>query len=120
MTDLMSKGCFKVHKWHSSDAGILPGSSPQNSPLGVDLKPSPESIRTLGLVWEPTNDVFIFIISFKKEVHSKRELLSEISKLFDPLGLLGPVITLAKLLMQETWRENIDWDARLPDNILTK
>lgn len=84
---------------------------------GVNLKLN-DTIRTLGLVWDPNTDMFT--AKFHKEVYSKRELLSEISKLFDPLGLLGPIITLAKLLMQETWKENIDWDHELPANILNR
>ena len=41
---------------------------------------------------------------------TKRKILSETAKLFDPLDLLGPIIFLAKKIMQETWNEKIDWD----------
>lgn len=58
----------------------------------------------LGLVCEASADIFAFTVNFSVAVRIKRELLSEISKLFDPLDLLGPVITLAKLLMRETGR----------------
>lgn len=47
-------------------------------------------------------------------------MLSAISKFFDPLGLIGPVLTRAKLLMQETWRIDYDWDERLPQEFLDK
>jgi len=95
MAELMSRGCFNIHKWRSND---------------VDLGRQSEVIRTLGLVWEPNDDIFVFRIAFKDEIRSKREMLSEISKLFDPLGFLGPILTLAKILMQDTWKEDIDWD----------
>lgn len=35
---------------------------------------------------------------------TKKEILSKISQIFDPLGLLGPVITKAKLIMQRLWQ----------------
>jgi len=119
ISELMSKGCFKVYKWQSNVTEVLHDLNKQERISGVDLKLN-DTIRTLGLVWDPNTDMFVFTVKFHKEVYSKRELLSEISKLFDPLGLLGPIITLAKLLMQETWKENIDWDHELPANILNR
>jgi len=53
-------------------------------------------------------------------VRTKRGILSEISKLFDPLGLIGPVITAAKLIMQETWRLEHQWDEPLSDSFVER
>ncbi|XP_011690980.1 PREDICTED: uncharacterized protein LOC105451945 [Wasmannia auropunctata] len=116
ITELMSKGHFKVHKWHSNSSEIVQDTKEISQSSGVNLKIN-DTIRTLGLIWEPNSDVFVFTLGFRERVRSKRELLSEISKLFDPLGLLGPIITLAKMLMQETWKEQVDWDSELPANI---
>ncbi|XP_068234194.1 uncharacterized protein [Palaemon carinicauda] len=45
----------------------------------------------------------------------KRGLLSTISSLYDPLGLLSPIILLAKKLLQELCQvESLDWDERIP------
>jgi hypothetical protein len=47
-------------------------------------------------------------------------MLSAMSSIFDPLGILQPVTTTVKILFRDTWRiklgkENIiDWDERLP------
>lgn len=48
---------------------------------------------------------------------TKRAVLSQICKLFDPLGLVGPVITLAKILMPELWSLGIQWDESVPMHI---
>jgi len=53
-------------------------------------------------------------------VTTKRKMLSEISKLFDPLGLIGPIITVTKILMQGLWKINLDWDDPLPNAILQR
>lgn len=38
------------------------------------------------------------------------------SRLFDPLGLLGPIFVIAKLIIQELWQLEIHWDESiLPD-----
>ncbi|GBO35367.1 hypothetical protein AVEN_114534-1 [Araneus ventricosus] len=39
---------------------------------------------------------------------------SEISRLFDPLGLLGPIIVTAKIFLQKLWILKLDWDDEVP------
>jgi len=51
-------------------------------------------------------------------VVSKRVIFSEVAKLFDPLGLLGPVIVIAKLILQDLWQLAIQWDESIPQDIL--
>lgn len=48
---------------------------------------------------------------------TKRYLLSEISKLFDPLGWLAPLSTKLKLLFQILWKLNLKWDDLVTDDI---
>ena len=51
-------------------------------------------------------------------MHSGRfqsDLLGDISKTFDVLGWINPVILPMKLLMQELWDPNLGWDAPLPE-----
>uniref|UniRef100_A0A182PX12 Reverse transcriptase domain-containing protein n=1 Tax=Anopheles epiroticus TaxID=199890 RepID=A0A182PX12_9DIPT len=49
---------------------------------------------------------------------TKRSVLSEISKLFDPIGLLSPVIIIAKLIMQKIWVAGLPRDTQLEGDIL--
>ncbi|XP_015374667.1 PREDICTED: uncharacterized protein LOC107169419 [Diuraphis noxia] len=48
---------------------------------------------------------------------TKRKMLSEIAAIFDPLGLLGPVIVNAKLIMQNLWQVKAGWGEPLPEEI---
>lgn len=46
---------------------------------------------------------------------TKRIMLSEqISKLFDSLGLIGPVIVIPKMLLQKMWQLKMHWDESVP------
>ena len=45
---------------------------------------------------------------------TKRLMLSQIAQLFDPLGLLGPVIVYAKIMMPSLWLLKFDWDEVVP------
>lgn len=74
-------------------------------------------MKTLGLIWNPRTDSFQF--SFSKQIQgdvvTKRTILSAISSVFDPLGLIGPVIVIEKLLMQKLWIQQRGWDQEVPE-----
>lgn len=48
---------------------------------------------------------------------TKRAILSDLNKIFDPLGILSPVLIKGKIFLQQLWSMKIDWDARLPIDI---
>lgn len=75
-----------------------------------------EIIKTLGIVWEPGADHFRYVwqeLPSTKNVN-KRVVLAELSSLFDPLGLVNPVIVKAKIFMQDLWIKKLAWDESLP------
>ena len=45
---------------------------------------------------------------------TKRSILSQAAKLFDPLGLMGPIVVSAKIFIQLLWKAQIGWDDSLP------
>lgn len=122
---LLSKGGFVLRKWASNIPAVLDGVSPDNRALQscVDFD-FDQCIKTLGLYWEPSTDYLRYRISFPPVspdcAISKRSVLSNIARLFDPIGLVGPVVTVAKLFMQELWLlkhedgETWGWDEELP------
>ncbi|XP_073841380.1 uncharacterized protein [Musca autumnalis] len=77
--------------------------------------------KALGLVWDPKADTLIFTFMPTQEscVVTKRTVLSCIARLYDPLGLIGPVISRAKVIMQTLWKHNLQWDESLPQSLHT-
>ncbi|XP_043496460.1 uncharacterized protein LOC122520465 [Polistes fuscatus] len=63
--------------------------------------------------WNSQKDVFTF-----HQAVTKRIILSEVAQLFDPLGLLSPVVIKAKILMQRLWLEKVGWDDHLTPDIV--
>lgn len=46
-------------------------------------------------------------------VPTKRQMLKLIMSVFDPLGFLTHFLTLPKIVMQDVWRSNINWDEKI-------
>jgi len=75
-----------------------------------------EIVKSLGLEWKPLLDQFFFILSstLQPKCLTKRVILSDLNKIFDPLGFLTPVLIKGKIFLQQMWAEKIDWDKPLP------
>ncbi|GBM52386.1 hypothetical protein AVEN_160107-1 [Araneus ventricosus] len=100
-----------LHKWCSSESS------------GSDLYPfnyceKQSTVKTLGIMWNNCEDAFLFDISTSHTTEfTKRYVLSQIARLFDPLGLLGPVIRKSKIFLQRLCLLQIDWSHKLPSDI---
>ncbi|KAJ8955693.1 hypothetical protein NQ318_008564 [Aromia moschata] len=46
---------------------------------------------------------------------TKRGILSELARVYDPLGYLTPVTFYIKHLLQQIWHSSCDWDDSLPE-----
>ncbi|GFY11046.1 integrase catalytic domain-containing protein [Trichonephila clavipes] len=74
-----------------------------------------EETKALGIIWNPKLDCFLFRIEQQRPTSfTKRMVLSTIARIFDPLGLLGPIITWAKIFMQRLWLLELGWSDELP------
>ncbi|XP_054723442.1 uncharacterized protein LOC129233439 [Uloborus diversus] len=75
--------------------------------------------NVLGLEWDTKTDELYCVgpdIS-SVEVVSKRKLLSVVNGIYDPVGFTSPATLLPKLLLQEAWRNKLDWDEQLPSEM---
>ncbi|KAB0794840.1 hypothetical protein PPYR_11679 [Photinus pyralis] len=92
----------------------------------LDLQPSvsfdkeePSFIKVLGLHWNPDKDSFSYKCQLNDKPCTKRNILSDIARIFDPLGFLSPITLLAKNLMQRLWESKTNWD-EVPANSIVK
>ncbi|GBO20704.1 hypothetical protein AVEN_228866-1 [Araneus ventricosus] len=90
LISLLKAGGMELHKWCANNEMLL-GNVPtedQGYQFGDSDK---DTVKTLGLRWNPKKDCFNFTITSSVSVPTKRTVLADIAKLFDPLGFLGPV-----------------------------
>ncbi|GFU07872.1 integrase catalytic domain-containing protein [Trichonephila clavipes] len=88
------------------------------------LSPDPEQnynfatlteTKTLGVSWKPNLDCLLIKVKVCLDSsYTKRDVLSTIAKIFDPVGLMAPVISKAKIFLQRLWRSKLEWNDLLP------
>ena len=65
--------------------------------------------RALGLLRNPLNDLLQIKAVNKTLPTSKRDTLSFISFIFDPLEIFAPATLEPKLIVQELWKQKLAW-----------
>lgn len=116
---ILEKGGFELSKWSANNTRLLSNIPKENCTVdSVMLLKDQTSVKTLGLYWNPTLDQFSFHVDLPPPAKiTKPQVLADSSKLFDPLGLLAPVIIQAKILFQRLWLVKTDWDDELPTHL---
>lgn len=120
LIDIMQEASFSLHKWCSNDRDVLKDIPSNLQCFGdIDFDKNNLSIKTLGLTYDVACDTLNMKCPEKEvlNVYTKRQMLSFISKFFDPLGLVGPLLVQAKYLMQQVWFADIKWDDTLPEDL---
>ena len=76
--------------------------------------------KTLVLLWTPDTDQLKYSVNqISRLTVTKRTILSTIAQIFDLLGLVGPAVIRAKIILQHMWQLKLGWDENLPQNLYT-
>ena len=123
------RGGFHIRKFCASHPSILEAVPPDcremDVPIGLD---SSEGIKTLGLLWHSLLDQFLVskgtcahrLRESKNSPVSKRVISSIVGAIFDPLGLISPVVVVYKVFLQQLWLHKLDLDEQLPSELLNQ
>ncbi|XP_055543362.1 uncharacterized protein LOC129728911 [Wyeomyia smithii] len=116
MEAMFNSAGMKLRKWASNVPASLQDVPEENRAIKdlVDFDKD-QSIKTLGLHWEPQTDRLKYVIPNitidRESAVTKRNTLSSVAKLFDPLGLVG-----CGVLRTATTH---DCDQELPENLFS-
>ncbi|XP_033116625.1 uncharacterized protein LOC117116658 [Anneissia japonica] len=119
LMELWGMAGMKARKWLSNSKEVLEAIPEDQRAKELKLNESElPSVKTLGLMWKAESDVFVFRgPGGSIENMTKRNILSKIATLFDPLGFISPVIISAKIMLQELWTLGVSWDELVPQNV---
>ncbi|XP_072401139.1 uncharacterized protein [Diabrotica undecimpunctata] len=101
LTEMFKKGGFVLRKWLSNSQDLMEIIPEYLKSVDLKTLDTEEIHKTLGIHWLPVED---------------RLVLSEIAKIYDPLGWIAPVIMQSKIFIQDLWTKRISWDKELDNS----
>ena len=111
---------FRLHKWHSNapelesnmNDGALTFAKQQ-----LRVSPKDNGSKLLGLKWNKVEDSLQVDFPSTPAVLTKRGILAYLAKVYDPLGLLSPMLLEGKILYREVCEAEVRWDGIIPDDL---
>ena len=103
-------------QWVSNEKSVL-------SKIKFEDRRTETVVKVLDLIWELDQDKLCInrAHSLKKDiVLSKRVTLKMLAGIYDPLGLVCPILMKPKILLQELWRKGVKWDENISEEIKLK
>uniref|UniRef100_A0A1I7WCU0 Pao retrotransposon peptidase family protein n=1 Tax=Heterorhabditis bacteriophora TaxID=37862 RepID=A0A1I7WCU0_HETBA len=89
-----------------------------NQFLQKEGNPHQKSTKILGIKWNNICDILSFSLpTYCATVLTKRSILKFIASIYDPLGLISPILVLPKLFLQKLWKTSLSWDDDLTNEL---
>ena len=115
---------FNLHKLVSNSKEVLkeiPESDRADGIRDIDLDLDSLPLeRVLGVQWCIETDCFQFRIVLQDKPCTRRDILSTINSIFDPLSFVSPPLLQGKSILQELCRQDLNWDDPIPDETKAK
>lgn len=120
ISELLGTAGFELSKWATNNQALTDmfhGELHTESDIPIDA-------GVLGMRWHPST-VLLRIklkgdIAIEDHQLTKRRVISATAQIFDPTGLVLPVIVVGKILQQDIWRSGVGWDEPLPIHLIDK
>ena len=112
--EVLGERGFKLRGFASNDADVMRYLHQKHDVQEFNT----DGVGVLGLQWDPKMDVISHQFSRTrpaKERYTKRECLSTVMGLYDPLGLLVPLVLPFKLVLHDLMIGGRDWDEQIDD-----
>ena len=109
------EGKFCLRKWRTYDPELRKEINNLENTDNVEVTPE----KILGLIRDEKSDKIVYdfkhlINSFKNIKVTKRNVLSTICSIYDPFGIIQPLIISLKILFQKICKGKVEWDSPLP------
>jgi len=128
---VLEKGGFRVKGWISNKPLRSPSQNEKMDTATMFQGSVEENV--LGSTWNNQSDTLSFKVNFElinqiteaeqrqPEVKlTKRLLLSQVARIYDPVGFAAAFLIRAKIGMQVLWQTGVDWDEEPPPAIRYK
>ena len=112
INEIMKAGGLPSREWSSNNPKLLLS-------LNEGEKCHYGEVKVLGCVYDPQEDFLrLKRDSLNVNASSKRQVLSSLASIFDPIGVFSPVLLQGKLLIRKMCQLSLDWDQELDAELL--
>ena len=128
---ILKTGGFNVKGWISNKS--LEDHMQSEKPAEMAVFRGNVAEKVLGMAWNNQADTLTFNVDSDAIDHvigggqlssegklTKRVLLSQVARIYDPLGLAAAFLIRAKIGLQELWQAGVDWDEDAPPAVREK
>lgn len=118
---VLETGGFRVKGWVSNKVETL--DPPKGEQKAETFLQGGSVEKVLGVVWDSCTDTFSFavksdLLDCQEPIQlSKRKVLSQIARIYDPIGFASAFIISAKIALQALWKRGISWDEELSSEL---
>ncbi|XP_041480432.1 uncharacterized protein LOC121427921 [Lytechinus variegatus] len=120
---MCAKGNLRLHKFVCNNQRVT-SSIPESertvvakTSLELGQQGSTSIERALGIQWCINSDEFCFRLTLKDHPLTRRGILATVASIYDPLGLIAPVVLVGRQIVQEMCRQKMDWDHPVPEDL---
>ena len=111
VADSLSGVSLKLREWASNDVEIVKEFDPSCEEL-IDSK-------LLGYLFHASSDsMSVKNFQLNESCTTKRQIISTISSVFDPIGLLSPLMVEGKLFLRKLCINKYAWDSKLSNDLI--
>ena len=130
ITTIFRGAGMRICKWLSNSVPVI-DTIPQEDRAKVEVRGLPiaeeaeerkTATKVLGVAWNPRDDT-LFLRQPKdleplKQFPTKRSISSVTAKVaYDPLGLVTPYVIRGKIILQQLWKDQVTWDAKVRNEV---
>ena len=114
--DILSRGGFNLTKFMVNRDTLLEQVDERDRAEEIKQIVPDIYCKALGIQWEVGSDIFYYCYKGNRKCESvtRRQMLSYTSSMYDPLGLITPIVIQGKVLFQEATRMKLAWDDNVP------
>lgn len=112
-------GKFDLRKWSSNSEALLENIPPdhrQTDSVTFD-EPGSDYTKDLGLKWELKIDTLAYQYLPNAVRFTKRTILFEIARIYDPIGFLTLLTVNLKRIIEYLWSIGLEWDDQILEDV---
>ncbi len=119
LKELLAKGGFSLKKWVSNSRKVIesvPPSDRAKTLKSIDIyQDDLPTERSLGVLWNVETDKIEFAVKEVDKRPTRRNILSVMSSIYDPIGCTAPYVLKAKKILQVCSKQKLTWDEKIPE-----